>query len=150
MILEKVIRGNHEFKTVSDYTLRETAPRVTCADGTTLSVQSGEYLYSTPRNNRGPYSHVEVGFPSVRPPDSWGKYFDGEWQEAGTLGSFKRLWKERKSIWYAFKEGVKEKRWWYFKRLLTLKDNATDSVYGYVPVGMVREFVEEHGGEVNA
>lgn len=39
-------------------------PTIVCADGTTLSVQASSAHYSTPRANTGPYSAVEVGFPS--------------------------------------------------------------------------------------
>lgn len=49
-------------------------PRIICADGTTLSVQVGEYMYCSPRDNKGPYSSVEVGFPSVEPPEIWKQY----------------------------------------------------------------------------
>ena len=33
---------------------------VKCADGTTLSVQASEYHYCSPRDNKGPYTEVEV------------------------------------------------------------------------------------------
>lgn len=33
---------------------------ITCGDGTVLSVQAGEFLYCQPRNNQGPWSHVEI------------------------------------------------------------------------------------------
>ena len=39
--------------------------RVVCADGFSMSVQAGEYSYSAPRTNLPPYTHVEVGFPSM-------------------------------------------------------------------------------------
>lgn len=35
-------------------------PMITCADGTTLSVQASEFHYSTPKGNNGPYTAVEV------------------------------------------------------------------------------------------
>ena len=50
---------------------------IECNDGTTLSVQVGDGLYCTPRNNEGPWSLVEVGYPSVTPPESWREYADG-------------------------------------------------------------------------
>jgi hypothetical protein len=59
-------------------------PRHKCKDGTTLSIQVGKYLYCTPRNDEGPYTHVEVGYIrdsngiDVEPPASWNKYRDGE------------------------------------------------------------------------
>lgn len=52
------------------------ARRVTCVDGVTLSVQASEMHYSTPRENHGPYSKVEVGFPGriTTMPTSWREY----------------------------------------------------------------------------
>tara|TARA_B100000242_G_C42907188_1_gene420677 strand:+ start:483 stop:776 length:294 start_codon:yes stop_codon:yes gene_type:complete len=38
--------------------------RVFCKDGFNVSIQAGEGLYCTPRNNKGPYSHLELGMPS--------------------------------------------------------------------------------------
>ena len=38
--------------------------RVVCVDGFTMSVQADDFTYCTPRNNEGPYTAVEVGFPS--------------------------------------------------------------------------------------
>jgi hypothetical protein len=46
---------------------KELYPKVICTDGTTLSVQASAYHYSTPRNDYGPYTNVEVGFPSIAP-----------------------------------------------------------------------------------
>ena len=41
-------------------------PRIECADGFTMSVQAREGAYCEPRNDEGPWSAVEVGFPSER------------------------------------------------------------------------------------
>ena len=41
---------------------------VVCADGFKMSVQASTLHYCTPRYNRGPYSAVEVGFPSKAEP----------------------------------------------------------------------------------
>lgn len=54
--------------------VRRRMPTIHCVDGTRLSVQAGELLYSTPRDNKGPYTHVEVGYPSIEPPDTWIPY----------------------------------------------------------------------------
>ncbi len=53
-------------------------PRIVCTDGFDLSVQAGEYLYAMPRDDHGPWSHVEVGFPSERPEpwDDWRRYVE--------------------------------------------------------------------------
>lgn len=41
-------------------------PRIQCADGLSLSVQAGSTAYCAPRNGTGPWTQVEVGFPSER------------------------------------------------------------------------------------
>lgn len=99
--------------------LREDNNKIRCADGFTLSVIAGGGTYCTPRpdwpfdggvdkNYRGPYTHVEVGFPSEKP-EPW-----DEWKNlADDSGDF----------------------------------DPTDTVYGYVPVELVRSLVEAHGGE---
>lgn len=46
--------------------IKDTTPAIICMDGTRLSVQASEYTYCNPRENRGPYSSVEVGYPSRR------------------------------------------------------------------------------------
>lgn len=72
--------------------------RITCADGFNLSVIAGPGCYSAPRPKMmpdlpamlyssetddayfsGPYTHVEVGFPSARPEPwtDWEMYSDG-------------------------------------------------------------------------
>ena len=40
--------------------------RIVCADGFNMSVQADEFVYCSPRNNDGPYTAVEIGFPSHR------------------------------------------------------------------------------------
>jgi hypothetical protein len=37
-------------------------PRITCADGVSLSVQAGPRHYSAPQTVEGPHHEVEVGF----------------------------------------------------------------------------------------
>lgn len=81
---------------------RKLLPRITCADGTVLSVQVGDSHYCAPRDNDGPWRRVEVGFPSKR--------LDGlmEWAED--------------------------------------PDKPTETVYGYVPIGVVAEAIDQCGG----
>lgn len=45
-------------------------PQILCADGTTLSVQASAGHYCTPRDIEGPYTAVEVGFPSAPWPEA--------------------------------------------------------------------------------
>jgi len=51
--------------------------RVECADGFSMSVQAGTANYSTPRSALGPYTEVEVGFPT-RADYLLEPYFDGD------------------------------------------------------------------------
>ena len=41
-------------------------PRIQCNDGFNLSVQARAFCYCEPRNDEGPWTEVEVGFPSER------------------------------------------------------------------------------------
>lgn len=84
--------------------IKPTAPRIVCMDGTSLSVQAGEFLYSSPRQNVGPYYSVEVGYPS-RVFEQLLPYMDGD---ADT--------------------------------------NPLETVYGYVPIELVEQIVEDCGG----
>ena len=46
-------------------------PAVVCRDGFVMSVQVGEGLYCIPRNDVGPWSAVEIGYPSRVEPLLW-------------------------------------------------------------------------------
>lgn len=77
---------------------------ITCADGLSFSAQASKFHYCTPRNSIGPWTAVEIGFPSQRV---------GEFME------------------YADDP-----------------DDATGTVYGYVPVEAVEAVIDRHGGIV--
>jgi hypothetical protein len=78
------------------------SPRITCKDGFSLSVQATHGAYCSPRNNTGPWSAVEVGFPSAEPELIMSYCEDPE--------------------------------------------KPTETVYGYVPIRLVEELIENHGG----
>jgi hypothetical protein len=42
--------------------------KVKCADGFTISIQASSFHYCSPRDDEGPYTHVECGFPSEHEP----------------------------------------------------------------------------------
>ena len=44
--------------------MRKQCKPLVCNSGWTVSVQASETNYCTPRNNTGPYTAVELGFPS--------------------------------------------------------------------------------------
>jgi len=82
--------------------LVKTRPQIICADGLSMSVQASKYHYCTPRDDFGPYSKVEVGFPS-----------------------------ERIEEFMPFAED---------------SDRPTDTVYALVPIEIVEQVIEAHGG----
>ncbi|MGB9848855.1 MAG: hypothetical protein ACPLSY_03375 [Moorellaceae bacterium] len=43
-------------------------PAIVCADGFRLSVQASKHHYCTPRDDYGPWTEVEVGYPSQEEP----------------------------------------------------------------------------------
>lgn len=133
------------YKVEERYNYQEIRPQITCKDGIHLSVQASDGHYCSPRRNgTGPYFEVEVGYPSIRPPKTWYKYFDGELQTLGLFGSLKRLWENRSMIFYTLKQKPFSKR--MLKHYLSFQDNATDSVYGYIPSILVEDFINKHGG----
>ena len=77
---------------------------VLCKDGFTVSIQAHSRNYCTPRDDIGPYTEVELGFPSSS---------------------------EHLIIRYAEE-----------------KSHPTDTVYGWVPVGLVKALLIKHGGVV--
>jgi hypothetical protein len=79
------------------------AKKLVCADGFRMSVQASEYHYCSPRDNDGPYTLVEVGYPTEAV-DALMPYIDGADCEP------------------------------------------TDTVYGYVPVEVINQIIEQHGG----
>lgn len=65
-----------KFNTSFGDSYRKPSERLLCKDGFSLSAQGNQFTYSTPRSIDGPYTHVEVGFPSRREPllDEYGDY----------------------------------------------------------------------------
>ncbi len=70
-----------------------------CKDGSTVSVQASRTHYCSPRADKGPYTAVEVGYPTGTIPVSWEKFDDGR-----------------------------------------------GDVFGYVPIELIQEFFDMHGG----
>ena len=64
---------------ITKFSHKVMMPRIICEDGTTISVQASALHYAHPRTNRGPYTAVEVGFPSVKPPLTWKQYAE-DWE----------------------------------------------------------------------
>ena len=60
------------------------------------------------------------------------------------FGTIKQIIEGLKNAWWAYRNmsGSYAKR----RVLSSFKDNATDSVYGYVPIELVESFILDHGG----
>ena len=84
-------RDDSEFYTLGgDGRWAKGLPRIECADGFSLSVQVGKYLYSTPREDAGPWTAVEVGFPSATPEpwSEWEPYVEDANDPTGTVYAY--------------------------------------------------------------
>ena len=46
------------------YAMLKRRPRIVCADGFDVSIQASECHYCRPRRDDGPYTAVEIGYPS--------------------------------------------------------------------------------------
>ena len=95
-----------ETRNINQFGWESTRPRVQCADGYSVSVQVGTFLYCRPRvDGAEHYEAVELGYPSAEDP-LINEYAENPW-------------------------------------------NYTDTVYGYVPVEIVDELLQKHGGIIN-
>ena len=59
------------------YKFKSHFPKIVCADGFFMSVQASKSHYCTPRQDDGPYTHAEVGFPSEYTPE-FVEYAEGD------------------------------------------------------------------------
>lgn len=112
--------------------LRIVAP-IRCADGFTVSVQASNGHYCLDANGRRPvfsketialpFTAVEVGYPSAMPEpwrcSAWAEGYDAHDKHPECDG------------WERYAE-----------------DGEGSSVYGFVPVQMVKDLIAVHGGEV--
>lgn len=47
----------------------QQVPPIVCKSGLAMSVQASRHHYCSPRNDRGPWDKVEIGFPSMLLPE---------------------------------------------------------------------------------
>lgn len=65
MNINEFLQKTRRTRQTGTYTFQLPRLHVVCNDGFKMSVQAGQYLYSTPRTDDAPtYSAVEVGYPS--------------------------------------------------------------------------------------
>ena len=83
--------SNHAGGTVMNVeglVMRKSAPVVWLANDTKMSVQAGEYLYSTPRTDFAKFTHVEIGFPTFDPPETWMEYAEDQDEPQETIYAY--------------------------------------------------------------
>jgi len=49
-------------------------PTIKCVDGFHVSIQANEFTFCIPSNNDGPWSHIELSFPSEQLPKLFNKF----------------------------------------------------------------------------
>ena len=63
--LQELLTGR-EKRDIHGYIMLDVLPRIFCKDGFNVSVQASEFAYCHPRDSLGPWSEVELGYPSKR------------------------------------------------------------------------------------
>jgi hypothetical protein len=117
-LLEQIIAaGNRSFDPVP----AKLGNNIRCADGFRVSVIAGEGAYCSPRPNR----YAAIGDTHTVRSDFPGPYLA---VEVGFPSERPEPWAE----WSTYADSV---------------DEPTKSVYGYVPVELVRALIARHGGE---
>lgn len=131
-------------------------PRIYCMDGESVSIQAGDCMYCTPRENFSGWFKVEAGYPSCVPPIEWEKYAE-RWE--ATLHA--RIQEFFQGIKFAIdadvkygKEGSKLQRFigGLFVGLrreftILIRKPPCSTIYAYMPVELVKQFITAHGGE---
>ena len=70
------VNDSIKFESYDGHRYLNLVPTIFCADGFHMSVQASHTHYCTPRDSRGPWSEVEVGFPSAKV-EAFMPYIDG-------------------------------------------------------------------------
>ena len=153
-IVNEYLQKTYEIVDDSYRPFQKTRPRLFCKDGSSLSIQAGEMLYSQPRQDNLPhYSMVEVGFPNGKIPDTWREYAEG------------KLGKNKAHEFYLSLKGLIKSLNWYARGKLGINKfggistsmirsswaslrlgRDQNTIYPYIPIEHVEEFIELHGG----
>jgi hypothetical protein len=67
-VTQKYLEETKDITNVAGHQYQSRRERIVCNDGFSMSVQAGEALYCTPRDNHGPWDSVEIGYPSALEP----------------------------------------------------------------------------------
>ena len=104
---------------------------IRCNDGFSMSVQASSAHYCSPKNDKGPYISVEVGFPSefeiLLCPYQDGVIWDGEKINFEGMG-----------------KDIEDNANKIMQRVMFV-----ESIFGYVPIEVIKEIIRKRGGLVN-
>ena len=116
-VKQRLLGHYHTWSDFEGGVLYGSVPRVTCRDGFTVSVQGGIHSYSDPRANFGPWSAVELGFPSDPVTDNVRQYKEDESEpDENTVYAYVPVELVDEMLW--LHGGIKED---YMKRLFMIR-----------------------------
>ena len=109
---------------------QEVRPRIVCNDGYSVSVQASEYMYCEPR------------YTQWKNEDGWQVINGDYWSSSGTPRNFETdHFTPYESVELGFPSEADELIYEYAE-----DDDYTSTVYGHVPVKIVEQLIEKHGG----
>lgn len=113
-----------------NYFFQEVRPRIVCNDGYSVSVQASEYMYCEPR------------YTQWQNEDGWQVINGDYWSSSGTPRNFETdHFTPYESVELGYPSEVDELIYEYAE-----DDDYTSTVYGHVPVKIVEQLIEKHGG----
>ncbi len=113
-----------------NYFFQEVRPRIVCNDGYSVSVQASEYMYCEPR------------YTQWQNEDGWQVINGDYWSSSGTPRNFETdNFTPYESVELGFPSEPDELIYEYAE-----DDDYTSTVYGHVPVKIVEQLIEKHGG----
>ena len=74
MTINEYLKANESFH--GKFSYKNTVPHIVCKDGFKISVQASKSHYCEPREDVGPYTQVECGYPSDRVSDALNQFAD--------------------------------------------------------------------------
>jgi hypothetical protein len=64
MTINDYLKANESYIGGRYYRMKTTTAKITCKDGFQISVQASQHHYCEPREDDGPYTQVECGYPT--------------------------------------------------------------------------------------
>ena len=114
----------------AEYFYQEVRPRIVCNDGFSVSVQASEHMYCKPR------------YTQWQSEDGWQVINGSYWTSSKIPRNFET---DRFALYESVELGYPSEEDELINEYAE-DDDYTNTVYGYVPVNVVEQLVEKHGG----